>query len=421
MPIEEKALTEFAEAVKAFRSHSEEANKRFDVFGQRVQETTEKMVNLGGRLDEMESKFAKTLLADRWEAEQKAMAAVIDDLNTRLSRIGQESGGAGKKDKSVHQGAWEKALKYRIAEVTALAAHPGFSDEERKALILGNDAAGGYLAPNEFVRELYNVNIREMSPVREFCTVRSTSAHAVVIPTKRGGGSARWIGETEQRTETLNQTFGTQTIPLHEQSAKVPVSLQQMEDSAFDMEAILREDFAFEMGAAEAVAFLTGDGVGKPKGMLTDSNVAIIASGASGALTADAILKMTFSLKQVYMANPAWMFNRLTAWKIRTLKDAENRYLWNPSLDQLDRRVGPTVLGYRYGIAVDMADVSAGNDVILFGDFKRAYTVVDRLGLQVLADPYSKKDYGMVEFSARRRVGGQLIVPEAICKMRIDS
>lgn len=420
MPIEEKHLSEFAEAVKAFRTHSDDANKKFDVFGKSVQETTEKMVTLGTRLDEMESKFAKTLLADRWEAEHKQMAAVIDDLNTRLSRIGQGGGGAPKAEKSIHQSGWEKAIKYRIADVPALAAHPDFTPEERKALILGNDAAGGYLAPNEFVRELYNVNIREMSPVREFCTVRSTSAHAVVIPTKRGGGSARWIGEVEQRTETLNQTFGTLTIPLHEQSAKVPVSLQQMEDSAFDMESILREDFAFEMGAAEAVAFLTGDGVGKPKGMLTDSLVTIVASGASGAITADQIIKMTFTLKQAYMTSPAWLFNRLTAWKIRTLKDDEGRYLWNPSLDQLDRRVGPTILGYRYGVAVDMADIASGNDVILFGDFKRAYTVVDRLGLQVLADPYSKKDYGMVEFSARRRVGGQLIVPEAICKMRVD-
>jgi HK97 family phage major capsid protein len=199
------------------------------------------------------------------------------------------------------------------------------------------------------------------------------------------------------------------------------VSNQLLEDNAYNLEGELMADFAEAFGVAEATAFVTGNGTGKPKGLLaTSTGIAEIKTGAAATLGTDpaaTIIGMFHSLQSAFAQNGFWIMNRKTLGALRTLKDETGRFIM---LDPITAGAPTTLLGRPIVEAVDMPDVAANAVPILFGDLS-GYRIVDRIGLSVLRDPYSIATKGQVRFHARRRVGGDVSHADRFVKLAVKA
>jgi HK97 family phage major capsid protein len=291
--------------------------------------------------------------------------------------------------------------------------------DEKKALTVSNDSTGGYLAPPEYVRELLKT-VTEISPIRTIARVRSTGQRSVQVPKRSSQFSAQWVAEQGTRSETTGYNVALEEVPAHEVYALVDISEQNLEDTVFDLEAEMQSEFAEQFAKAEGNAFTVGDSIGKPEGLLTNSSVSEVVSGNSSALLADGLITLVHSIKSEYANNGTFVFNRSTLAAIRKLKDTAGQYVFQAGMS-LQGGVPNTILGYPYVQATDMPDVGANAFPVLFGDFSRAYMIVDRVALAVSRDPFTQATSGNVRYVARRRVGGQVVQAEAIVKQKVST
>lgn len=290
----------------------------------------------------------------------------------------------------------------------------GGTQDFQNALQVGSDPDGGYLTPTEVSRRIVD-KIYETSPMRQVAAIESISSKELEMPRDTDEGSAGWTGETQTRSETGTPQVGLAKIVAHELYAAPRATQTMLEDAGIDIEGWLARKTGEKMGRVETTAFYTGDGVNKPKGILTyasgtsDGQIEQVASGAATEFTFDGLKDLVFSLKDGYAANASFMLNRLGLRNISKLKDGEGRYLW-----EMSTQVGQpsTLLGYQVRRAADIPAPGAGALAAAFGDFKTGYTIVDRLGISVLRDPLTAKPY--VIFYTRRRVGGDVVNFEAI-------
>jgi HK97 family phage major capsid protein len=172
-------------------------------------------------------------------------------------------------------------------------------------------------------------------------------------------------------------------------------------------------EFGEQFAKAEGTAFVSGNAVGKPEGFLSNSSVGTVNSGNGTALTADGLISLYHEPKAEYASNGVFVFSRSTLSAIRKLKTAGNDYVFQAG-NQLSGGMVATILGAPYIQATDMPSVGAGNKPIAFGDFRRGYMIVDRVNLAILRDPFTQATAGNVRYVARKRIGGQVILAEAI-------
>ena len=171
----------------------------------------------------------------------------------------------------------------------------------------------------------------------------------------------------------------------------------------------------------ENIAFINGDGIGKPRGILSyeDGNewgkVERIKT-ESGELNSDDIIKLFFSIKEVYANDTNFLMSRDSLQKIRMLKDKNGQYLWQPNLSEGN---SSTILGSKVFVSTDMPGIEVGNLPIAFGNFKNAYQVIDRGDIRILRDPFTHKPY--IKFYSTKKVGGDVINFEAIKLLQISS
>lgn len=328
-----------------------------------------------------------------------------------------------------------KALKAEIAALKRPGADDGDNEEpveakafwgfvrggtesleadERKALIVSDDAKGGFLAPEQFEAQLQK-ELVEISPIRAAARVTQTTAGRVVWPKRTGTITAKWVGETEERPRT-EPTYGQAALDVHEMAAYIDVSNWLLEDSAIDLASELASDFAEEFGRLEGVAFIDGDGVKKPVGILNDPAIKTVANGHAANVSADALIQLMYDLPATYRNRGSWLLNGATIAAYRLLKDENGRFLWQDSI-----QVGQpaTLLGRPVVEAVDMPGIQADATPVIYGDFATGYRIVDRVGLSVLRDPYTVATEGLVRFHGRRRVGGGVVRPDAFRKLKM--
>lgn len=295
----------------------------------------------------------------------------------------------------------------------------GLDPVEKKALTVSNDSTGGYLAPPEYVRELIK-DVTEISPIRSIARIRSTASRSIQVPKRTGTFAAQWVSESGTRSETTGYNVGLEELPAHEQYALVDISEQDLEDSVFDLEAEMQSEFAEQFAKAEGAAFVSGNAVGKPEGFMTNSSVSSIDSGSNTAITADNLITLVHNIKSDYGRNGTFVFNRSTLAAVRKLKDTAGQYVFQAGMS-LQGGVTNTILGQPYVEATDMASIAQNAFPVAYGDFRRAYMIVDRVSLAVLRDPFTQATTGNVRYIARRRVGGQVILPEAITKLKVTA
>ncbi|MEY8098440.1 phage major capsid protein [Falsihalocynthiibacter sp. S25ZX9] len=328
--------------------------------------------------------------------------------------------------------------KYMTAQRPALSAHADTSAPHQKAfdayLRVGDDdalrglvlegksmntavsAEGGYLVDPKTSETIKGVlyttaSIRSIASVVE---VEATSYDVIVDHTEVGTG---WANEVGPVSETSSPTFDRIAIPLHELSALPKASQRLLDDAAFDIESWLAGRIADKFARAEAAAFINGDGVDKPTGFLTKTDVAnaswtwgklgYVATGQDGDFASvnasDSIVDLVYALGAEYRANATFVMNSKTAGAVRKMKDADGRFLWS---DGLQAGEPARLMGYPVMIAEDMPDIALGANAIAFGDFSNGYTIAERPDLRVLRDPFSAKPN--VLFYATKRVGGDV-------------
>jgi HK97 family phage major capsid protein len=292
---------------------------------------------------------------------------------------------------------------------------------DQKALSVGSNTDGGYLVPTAQSARIIQ-KIYESSPIRRLATVETIGTSELEIAIDDGDLNCGWVGEAQARPETGTPLIGTQKIPVHEIYAKPRATQKLLEDASINVEGWLNGKVGSKMARVEATALVIGDGIGKPRGVLsypagTGRNfLPQFNSGNATLITADAIVSLPYQLKSAYLANATWLMKRTTVMAVMLLKDSQNQYLWRPGLAAGQ----PSTLGsYSIEMADDMPIVAAGNLPIAFGDFRQGYTVVDRLGITTLRDPFSAKPF--VEFYSRKRVGGDVVDFDALVLMKISA
>ena len=276
-------------------------------------------------------------------------------------------------------------------------------------LQIGTDTEGGYLVPDEFEHTLVQ-GLEEENVLRSLCTVIQTSSGDRKIPIVTAHGTASWVDE-EDPIPTSDETFGQISIGAHKVATMIKVSDELLQDSVFNLESYIAAEFARRIGAAEEEAFITGNGTGKPTGLLHATNGAGTGVTTAGnAPTADEIFDLVHSIKSVYRRKAAFLLNDSTLKAIRKLKDGQGQYLWQPGLKEGQPDM---LLNYRIATSPFMPEIAAGNKVILFGDFK-SYWIADRQGrsFQRLNELYAAT--GQVGFRATQRVDGRLVLAEAM-------
>lgn len=296
------------------------------------------------------------------------------------------------------------------------------SDLSMKALSVGSDADGGYIAPPETEKEIMR-RVSEISPIRQIAMVREISASSLKKPFSTTGFSAGWVSETASRHETNTSTLAELDFPTMEIYAMPAATQTLLDDSAVDIDAWIGDEVQTAFAAQESTAFVNGNGSTQPAGFMTASfvdeaswswgNLGQILTGTSGdfdaSAPADALIDLVYTLKSTYRQNARFVMNRRTQAEIRKIKDSNGNYIWQPSA-----QAGGEASLFNFAIteAEDMPDIGADTTPIVFGDFRRGYLIVDRLGIRVLRDPYSSKPY--VLFYTTKRVGGGIQDYDAI-------
>lgn len=350
----------------------------------------------------------------------------VDDLEAKLNRLSL-AGSADPETKKAERKAKHNLWAHAVVRANTIGV-VNLNEDERKALAeveaemkslsVGNATTGGYLAPSEYVREILKT-VTLISPARALARVRQTAAKSILLPKRTGQFAAQWVAEQGTKSETTGLAYGQYEIPTHELFALIDISNQNLEDSAFDLEAEISGEATEQFAVAEGIAFVNGNGVGKPEGFMQNSDVAYTPSGSSAAVAdgngqADGILGLKYAVKTAYTKNANWALNRTTLGAVRKLKDANKQYIWMPGLAGAPN----TIDGDPYVEVPDMDSEGANNYPIAYGDFKRAYTLVDRIAMEMLRDPYTQATSGNVRFIFRRRLGGQVVMAEAIRKLK---
>ena len=412
-----------APEVKASLTPNADVDRAFDAFmGDFAAWRTENDRRLAeierrGRVDPLvEEKLARL---DAAVDESRRLADRLA-LKQARPRLGPESRDAAP-SVSEHEAAFEAYVRKGVTG--------GLARLEEKALSVGVAGDGGYVAPPELERTVM-MRLAQVSPIRAIAGNRQVSANVFNKPYSPVGATVGWVAETGARAQTTSQTLQQLAFPTMELYAMPAATSTLLDDAAVDVEAWIAEEVEQAFAEQEGAAFVNGDGTSKPKGFMAYGRVdnaswawgslGYVATGVAGALPSsnpsDRLVDLVYALKAGYRQNATWVMNRKTQAEIRKLKDGQGHYLWQPPA-----AVGQpaTLMNFPVVEAEDMPGIAADACPIAFGDFRRGYLVVDRMGVRVLRDPYSAKPY--VLFYTTKRVGGGVQDFDAIKLMKFGT
>lgn len=381
-----RAFEDFMDAFDAFKETNDQRLLQIERRGAEDAVTAEKLARIEETLD--------------------ATKRVSDQLALKAGRPHLTNGANDPSTSLAHKSAFENYVrKGESGRLTRL---------EEKALSVGSGPDGGYLVPAE-TEAAVNRALKAISPIRAIAGVRQVSGSVYKRPFATSGAVTGWAGETAARPQTATPVLEELQFPTMELYAMPAASSAILDDAIVNIDEWLAEEVRIAFAEQEGTAFVTGDGVNKPKGFITYPTVAnaswswgnlgFIATGLAGGFAAthpgDKLLDLIYAAKAAYRANGTFVMNRSTQSAVRKLKDGQGNYLWQPSNSPGE---APTLLGYPIAECEDMPNIATDSLAIAFGDFQRGYLIVDRAGIRVLRDPYSAKPY--VLFYTTKRVGG---------------
>ena len=347
-----------------------------------------------------------------------------DDVKTSLKQQEERLTMLDRKTMTYGRPALSAHADVEVPHVKAFDAYLRSGDDdalrglvlEGKAMSTAVAADGGYLVDPQTADRIRSMLV-STSSLRSISNVVNVDAVSFDVLIDRSEVGSGWATETGSVTETATPSIERISIRLHELSAMPKASQRLLDDSAFDVEGWLAGKIATRFIRAEAAAFVSGDGIDKPKGFLLPAKVAnaawtwgslgYVPSGAAAdfptTAAVDCIVNLIYALGADYRANATFVMNSKTAGAVRKMKDADGRFMWS---DGLAAAAPALLMGYPVLISEDMPDIAANAYAIAFGDFNAGYTIAERPDLRVLRDPFSAKPH--VLFYATKRVGGDI-------------
>lgn len=381
--------------------------------------------------DKLNAKADDSLLNENVETINNALGDLqkaIDDLNAKAA-----SAALGREDDGGVPAAFRDP---EYAKTFATYFRTGQGEHElkalqdtgpRAALTKGVDSDGGLLAPVEWDRTIVE-KLKLTSRMRQFAKVQPISgAGFKKVISDRNVGSG-WVGETAARPATTTPALGVLEFVPGELYANPQASQGFLDDAQIDAEKWLATEVETEFSRQEGIAFVSGDGVNKPFGLLTYATggvnaarhplgaIATVNSGAAGALTPDGIVDLIYDLPSDFTANAKLFMNRLTFAAARKLKDGQGNFLWQPAYSAGEPS---TLSGVPVEEMSDFPAVAANAIAMAYGDMNMTYLIVDRTGVRVLRDPYTNKPF--VAFYTTKRVGGGVQNPEPMRFLKIGA
>lgn len=301
-------------------------------------------------------------------------------------------------------------------------------NEVSAAMTVGSNPDGGYTAPVEWDRRIAN-RLKLISPMRQYSTVETVgTAGFVRLFNDRAVGSG-WVGETANRPATTTPQLSPLAFANGEIYAFPFVTQQLLDDSQVNIEEWLNGEVATEFDRQEAIAFLSGDGANKPRGLLTYvtggtaaavhpwGDIKSMNSGTAAKIDKpDAVVQLVYSLPTAYQGNARFFANLNTHGVLRLMKDGQGNYLWQPSYQAGEPA---TLMGRPLVELPDMADVAAGSISLLYGDMAETYLILDRMGVRVIRDALTNKPF--IGFYTTKRVGGGVKNPDAMKALKTSA
>ncbi|WP_312795557.1 phage major capsid protein [Tianweitania sp.] len=397
-----------AETPSDMKAAIEAVNRGFEAF---KAEHTKQLDDLKkGKADVVLDEKVERINASVGELQTNVQKA-IDDMSVKIAAAGLAEGVIGD-------------LPANPEYVSAFKAHMR-KGEVQASMSIGTAVDGGYLAPVEWDRTITS-KLKETSPIRANAKVQSITGPAFSkLFTDRAVGSG-WVGETATRPATSTPQFGPLPFSIGEIYAFPQITQTLLDDAAINLEDWLAGEVDGEFGRQENIAFLAGDGVNKPHGILTyvegGANAArhpwgaikVVSTGSAGKLTADSFVDLFYSVPTGLRTGAKLFTNRLSQGAMRKLKDGQGNYLWQPTMAAGQPA---TLAGESIVEVPDMPDVAAGNIAALYGNMEETYLVIDRVGIRVLRDALTNKPY--VGFYTTKRVGGGVQNPEPMRALKV--
>jgi HK97 family phage major capsid protein len=381
------------------------------------------------RLSQIESKgYAPADIEDKVERISAAVTDLqkvkdqVDTIEALANRPGKGGVSDQDKAKAEHKSAFGKFM--RKGDEDGLRAL-----EVNAALTTQSDPDGGFLTGEEIETNIERIQ-GLYSAMRGLATVRSVGSAVYKKPVNVGGASSGWVGEKEARGETDTPTLKLLEFPTKELYANPAATQSMLDDAEYDIEGWLADEVGIEFSEQEGGAFITGDGVNQPRGILGYGSVVnssyawgsvghVVSGGAAdfaASNPSDALISLQHALKSGYRNNATWLMADTTVEKVRKFKDSTGNYIWKPGLEAGSPS---TLLGKPVETDDNMPVVAANALSIAYADFRRAYVITDRIGVRVLRDPYTNKPF--VHFYTTKRVGGGIQNFEAIKLMKISA
>lgn len=382
------------------------------------------------KLSELKNQIEELMVKAQRPGAGKAdedLAAEVKSFNAML-RADAQAKGRAVADVSAETYAQYKSAFFKLVRTGNLEA---LSADERKAMSVGADPDGGYLVPAPTAGRIVS-KVYEQSVLRRLANVVTISTDALEGIVDNDEAGAGWVSEIGARAETTTPQVGKYRIEAHEMYAAPRVTQKLIDDAAVDVEAWLAGKVADKFARVEAAGFMTGNGVGQPRGLCAYPTAATadgsrawgtfehVKTGANGdfhTTKADPLQDLIGAFKDQYLQNAAFCMRREVRTKIRKMKEAtSDRYLWEPSLQagQPDR-----LLGYPAHVDQYMPALNTGSLSLCFGDHREAYTIVDRIGIRTLRDPYTAKPY--IVFYSTKRTGGGAVNFEAVKFIKFEA
>lgn len=411
----EKVLTQVQEGMKAFESFKSEFAK-YDLSKLDAIDSA--------KLEKMADDISKAVESSQArEGEIKAANEQIARLEAAIERApsnGEDSKEVEAKCTEAFNHFLKKGAKSDRHDFADYAEQKGL---DLKALSVNSDPDGGFLVMPTF-GGVIDVRVFESSPVRQYANIETISTDALELVLDNDEPAASWVGEEGTRSETSTPTLDKKYIPTHELFAEPRATQKLLDDSAVNMEQWLAGKVAAKFARAEATAFISGNGVTQPTGILTNTatgtsydavNVQVVNSGSSGAYTYNGLVDLQNSLKEVYQSNAIWMTKRANFGALMKIKSGitdDNTPIFNMTYATNTGLAGFQMLTRPVVFADDVPAVANDANALIYGDFASGYTIVDRVGIRVIRDPYTAKPF--VKFYTTKRVGGDVVNAEAL-------
>lgn len=383
-----QAFEDFSRAFEAFRETNDDRLGQIEHRLTADVLTEEKLARIDRTLDQTKARIDQLALKARRPSLGETRAEAMDPAARE------------------HKAAFEAYIRSGDAQ--------GLKRLEEKALSSGSGPEGGFLVPVPQERELLR-RMALISPVRALATVREISGNQLKKAFSTTGPASGWVNETAARPQTNSQILADLTFPAMELYAMPSATQSLLDDGAINIEEWIADEIETVFAEREGQAFIAGDGIDKPRGILAYTNVAqaswtwgnvgFLATGVSAGFAAtapsDILIDLAYAVKAPYRQNGTFIMSRSTQATVRKFKDSQGNYLWQPPIS-----LGQTATFMNFPIveSEDMPNIAANSFSVAFGDFRRAYLVVDRMGIRVLRDPFTAKPY--VLFYTTKRVGG---------------